>query len=107
VELNLLENQEVICPEEMVTLKCVVFSTNLLRWTVIDANSTTQISCFGNPLMCRGGSSGITTNITFVSSNSRDIVSTLAIRNVTTNISIECESELTRSRIDLQIASKL
>jgi len=108
VDLNLLERDQLACPEDFAAFTCTVFRTSLLRWNI--GGSSTQISCFGSSRTCLGGGNGIHALITSVSSDPANpdisnITSTLIIHKVTTDISVECESQLTSSVRDIQILS--
>lgn len=110
VDLNLLENDQLVCPEDFAAFNCTAFRSSLLRWNI--GGSTTQISCFGSSQTCLGGGNGIHALITSVSSDPANpdisnITSTLIIHKVTTDISVECESQLTGSVRDIRILSKL
>lgn len=117
VDLNLLERDEMVCPDEVVTFNCTVFLTSLLRWNIDAGGSLTQISCFGSSQTCLGGGNGIHALITSVSSDPVDpdinnitsilILHDILLRDITTGISIECESQLTESRRVLQVLSEL
>jgi len=112
VDLNLLERDEMVCPEEVVTFNCTVFSTSLLRWSIVARGSRTQISCLGSSQRCLGGGNGIHATIISASSDPvnldiSNITSTLIIYNIATGISVECESQLTSSTKDIQVLSKL
>ena len=101
-----------VCSDDVVTYSCTVRSTSLLRWIIIAGGSTTEISCFGSSGRCLGGGNGIHAVITSISSDPADpdinnITSTLILEDISTGISIECESPLMTLRRDLQILSEL
>ena len=102
-------DSQVVCPNNPVTLRCTVQRTRFLQWRI----NSTQLTCLPdatNGSVCSNGGGEAHAIITTVfrdPDNLATITSLLVINDIGGQVSVSCESQVTRVQDELRSASML